>query len=269
MDTATVGNAAIEYEVHGSGEPLLLIHGALIADAWQPILKRLAARYRTVTYHRRGFRSSAPARAESTIAEQASDALGLLDHLGIDRAHVAGHSFGGAVALQVALDAPERVQSLGLLEPGLMAAPSAAEFGEGVAAIAELFQSGDREGALEAFLTAVGGENPVARLNQRLDPSWYQHALDDLPTAFASDLPALGSWTFDEEHAREVSHPALTVLGTATFPLCAESHELLVQWLPAAEPFELPGATHMLHIDDPDGMADGLSAFLARHPMGA
>ena len=57
------------------------------------------------------------------------------------------------------------------------------------------------------------------------------------------------------------------MLGTETFPLCAESYDLLKDWLPVAEPFELRGATHMLQMDDPSGMPAGLLTFLGRHPI--
>jgi len=128
-----------------------------------------------------------------------------------------------------------------------------------------MFQAGDRDGALVAFMTAVGGEDPVARIDKTLSGGWYQQALDDLPTLFGADLPALGGWEFGEAQARAITQPALVVVGTETFPLCAESHDLLKAWLPNGEVFELDGATHLLQMDDPDGMADGLLAFLRHH----
>ncbi len=121
---------------------------------------------------------------------------------------------------------------------------------------------GDNDAALVGFLTAVGGANPEARLNKTMASGWYDQALADLPTLFGGDLPSLGSWSFGEAAAARITHPALTVLGTDTFPLCAESHELLNAWLPHAEPFVLHGATHLLQLDDPDAMAAGLLAFL-------
>jgi pimeloyl-ACP methyl ester carboxylesterase len=267
MDIATIGDAAIEFEVRGDGEPLLLIHGAMIADSWTPILDQLTAAHQVITYRRRGFCGSSPFREANTITAEASDAVGLLDHLGIDVAHVAGHSYGGVVALQLAVDAPSRVHSLGLLEPALFSVPAGADFGAGVEQIGAIFASGDNEGALNAFLSAVGGENPVDRLNRVLDAGWYKQALEDLPTLFAGDFAALGTWEYGEAQARSVAQPALTVVGADTAELFSQSHEQLVQWLPAAEPFTLSGATHMLQMDNPQDMVNGLLAFFSNHPI--
>ena len=152
MKTATLGDATVEFDVQGTGEPLLLIHGAMIADSWEPIGDQLAATFQTITYHRRGFCGSSPFREGNTIAAEAGDAMALLDHLGVETAHVAGHSYGGVVALQLASDAGDRVHSLGLLEPALLTVPAAAEFVAGVEAIGAIFSSGDHKGAARCVL---------------------------------------------------------------------------------------------------------------------
>ncbi len=260
METYLADGVQLEYQVRGAGEPLLLIHGGMIAD-------ELAASYQLITYRRRGFHGT-PAHQDCTISKAAADAVALLDHLGIATAHVAGHSYGGVIALQLAVDAPTRAQTLGLLEPPLMTVPAASDFGAEAASIGEMFQSGDSEGALVAFLTAVGGPDPVPRLDKTLPAGWFDQAVADLPTLFAADLASLGTWKFGPEQAAAITQPSLTVLGSKSAPIFAESHDLLTQWLPNAEPFLLEGATHLLHWEEPDGMAAGLLAFLARYPMG-
>jgi pimeloyl-ACP methyl ester carboxylesterase len=264
METYLADGVPIEYQVRGAGEPLLFIHGGMIADSLEPIAEKLAASYRVITYRRRGFHGS-PAHQNCTISKVAADAVALLDHLGIARVHVGGHSYGAVTALQFAIETPARAHTLGLLEACVMCVPSAADFGAGVA---ELFQAGDSKGALIGILTAVGGPDPVSRLDKTLPAGWFEQAVTDLPTLFAADLPSLGTWQFGQEQAAKITQPALTVLGSETAPLYSETHELLNQWLPNAEPFVLEGATHMLHWEDPDGVAAGLLAFLARHPMG-
>ena len=72
--------------------------------------------FRLVAYHRRGYGNSGRVSAPVTMADQAEDALGLLDRLDVDRAHLVGHSVGGTIALQLALTCPERVSTLVLLE---------------------------------------------------------------------------------------------------------------------------------------------------------
>jgi pimeloyl-ACP methyl ester carboxylesterase len=253
--------------VRGSGEPLLIIHGAILCGAFEGIARALSSSNKLITYHRRGFGGSSAARKDGTIADQAADAVALLDHLGEGAAHVVGHSYGGVVALQLAIDHPERVHTLALLEPPLLSVPGAADFASGVAAVAELYQSGDADGALVAFLNAVGGGDPVPRISETLPSGWHEQALTDLSVLFEADLPSISAWQFGEAEARSINQPALAVLGTESTPLFAESCELLKKWLPNAEPFVLDRAGHLLQIDNPDGMAKGLLAFLQRHPM--
>src|SRR4051794_28069257 len=100
MDSFVAGGSTLEYQVRGGGEPLLMIHGAIIGDAFEALAENLSASYELITYHRRGFGASSPARESGTMIDQAADAVALLDHLGVGTAHVAGHSYGGAVALQ-------------------------------------------------------------------------------------------------------------------------------------------------------------------------
>ena len=108
----------------------------------------------------------------------------------------------------------------------------------------------------------------MPRLDKTLPAGWFDQAVADLPTLFAADLASLGTWKFGPEQAATITQPALTVLGSKSAPIFAESHDLLTQWLPNAEQFVLKGATHMLQWKDPSGIAAGLIAFLARHPIG-
>ena len=125
----------------------MCIHGALIADAFAPLLAEpvLTTRYRLIHYHRRGYAGSTNPTGPVSIAQEAADCRALLRHLGVERAHVAGHSLGGAIALQLALDAPEAVHSLVLLEPGLFDVPSGALLAEALAPPIRLYEAGQKE----------------------------------------------------------------------------------------------------------------------------
>jgi len=90
----------------------------------------------------------------------------------------------------------------------------------------------------------------------------------DFPTVFTTDCVSIGTWQFSQEQAATITQPALTMLGSETAPIYAESHELFQQWLPYAEPFVVNNATHMLHWECPDMVAAGLLDFLSRHPLG-
>ena len=99
-------------------------------------------------------------------------------------------------------------------------------------------------------------------------PGAFDQAVSDADAFFTQELPALWQrWSFTEEDARRITQPVLVVVGeksAATFP---ERRDLLLAWLPNVESFELPGATHLLHVQNPRGMADALASFFARHPL--
>ena len=205
----------LEYVVSGAGEPVLLIHGAFLADAFAPLLAEpaLTDRYRVISYHRRGFAGSAPAGGEASITRQAADARALLAHLGVQRAHVVGHSYGGCVALQLALDAPAVVHTLALLEPALLAVPAAERwFAEVGGPCIARYEAGDAAGAVATFLSGVFGPDVYADL-VRTVPDGVEQAVADAGTFFQTDLPGIQEWRFGPEEARRVTQPVLGVLG--------------------------------------------------------
>jgi pimeloyl-ACP methyl ester carboxylesterase len=271
MQRVSLNGVDLEYDVQGAGEPLLLIHGSILADAFFPLLTepRIANHYRVISYHRRGFAGSSRASVPFTIAQQATDGRALLQHLGIPRAHVAGHSYGAAIAIQWAFDAPTAIQSLALLEPPLVASiPSGPTFWEGVASVRQqLYDPGDKVGAIDAFLTAVVGANYRQIIEQFLPPGALELAVTDLDTFFQVELPALQQWRVTAEDARRIHQPVLSVVGTETAPMFHESHALIKQWMPQAEELVVPQATHALQYMNPSAVAEGLAHFLAKHTL--
>ncbi len=116
MPSFTHASATLHYDVRGEGPPVLLIQGVgVIGAGWSPQVAALQSRHTLCTFDNRGIGKSSPLTGATSIGEMASDALALLDHLGWERAHVVGHSMGGLIAEQLALDAPGRVRSLALL----------------------------------------------------------------------------------------------------------------------------------------------------------
>ena len=194
MQRARVNGTDLEYVVQGTGEPVVLIHGALIADAYAPLCAEpaLAAGFQLVRYHRRGYAGSARAAAPFGIAQQAADCLALLRYLGIERAHVVGHSSAGTIALQLALDAPEAVHSLVLLEAALLDVPSGALIPDAVGPSIERYQAGDTEGATDGFVRWACGPGYRTHLD-RLIPGGFEQAVADADTWFAVELPSLSA----------------------------------------------------------------------------
>src|SRR3954471_2566602 len=111
-----VNGVPLYHETYGpdDGVPLVLVHGGMLSIdlSWAPLIPLLADRYRLVAVEVQGHGRTADIDREITPAATASDVVALLDHLGIERAHVLGHSMGGAAALELAVSHPDRVLSV-------------------------------------------------------------------------------------------------------------------------------------------------------------
>src|SRR5712691_9354262 len=98
MQRARVRGIELEYDIQGSGEPVVLLHGGLLADENTPLLSQtaLTSNYKVINYHRRGFAGSQRVPGPpATVEDQVADCHALMRHLGVKRAHVMGHSLGG------------------------------------------------------------------------------------------------------------------------------------------------------------------------------
>ena len=270
MQTAHLHGIELEYDAVGSGEPLLLIHGGFIADSFHSLLAepRITSRHLAIAYHRRGYAGSSRTTGPVTIAEHAADARALLRHLDIPRAHVTGHSSGGTIALQLALDAPDLVGSLELLEPGLIfLVPSGPAFLERLLSLRETYRYGDREGALDGFLSGIAGPEYRELIRKFLPPGAFDLAVADARTSFEVELEALQRWRFTAEDAGRIRQPLLSVIGEESEPIFEEVRSLLQQWMPHAEELVVPQANHALQFMNPKAVADGLARFLEQHPL--
>lgn len=269
MDRATLDGVVLEYQVVGSGEAVLLIPPGPLADGFLPFLSQesLAERHRLIQYHRRGQAGSSQATPPLSYAEQAADAAGLLSHLGVGRAHVVGHSTGANLALQLALDRPEVVQTLALLEPWLTASPSFPAFFEQAGPPMEAYAAGEKETAMAGFISLASGlewETSRAVIEDYV-PGSVAQAIRDADTFCGVDLPALSAWEFGPEDAAAISQPVLSVLGAETGQLFVEGAELLRSWLPKVEDLTVEDVGHLLQIQSPEPVARGIAEFIGRH----
>ncbi len=116
MPTFTRDGAKIHYEVAGEGPPVLLIQGTgIAASGWARQVEGLRGRFQCAVFDNRGVGGSSPADRSLSVRQMAEDAGAVMDGLGWQSAHVVGHSLGGLIAQELALQRPTRVRSLALL----------------------------------------------------------------------------------------------------------------------------------------------------------
>lgn len=248
----------------------MFVHAGVFGEWFEPLLRErvLSRNFRLITYHRAGYAGSDKLPGAMSIAQQAGQLRLLLRHLGLERAHVVGHSSGGLIALQLALYEAECVKSLTLLEPALpmdsAAVPGAPAPRSGIAAAIAQYRAGDSVAAVDTFLTAVAGIDYRTALDAAL-PNAFAHGVMNADTFFREELPAVNDWRLRDEDARRISQPVLAVMGgysPAVSPIWQQRQDWMMDSLPNAEAFVLPHATHLLHLQNSRAMAERLAAFI-------
>jgi pimeloyl-ACP methyl ester carboxylesterase len=270
MRLVEVGGIKLAVHDVGTGDPVVFVQTALTADELAPLAEHLVDRgpYRSIVYHRRGYATSSPVHGPGSVVRDAADCRDLVRALGLGKVHIVGCSYSGAVALQLAVHAPEHVQTLTLIEPPPVHVPSAAEFRAANARLQEVRRARGPATALEEFLALVIGPEWRTEVEQRLPGAAEQMQLDTA-TFFDTDLPALLSWRFAAEDAGRIACPVLHVGGSDSGPWFAEVRDLVIAWLPQVEDVLLTGADHSLALTHAPQIADSLADFLGRHPIHA
>jgi pimeloyl-ACP methyl ester carboxylesterase len=171
--------------------------------------------------------------------------------------------------MQLAVDRPDLVHTLALLEPTLFIVPSAASLFETVGPSLAAYAAGDHTQAVTGFLSVVSGLDPNAcqAVIERNVPGGIAQAIRDAHTFFGIELPSLSAWEFAVGQAHRIRQPVLSVLGANTGQLWLEVDALLKSWLPQVEGLTVEGVGHLLQMQDPEPVARGVAAFLAHHPM--
>jgi pimeloyl-ACP methyl ester carboxylesterase len=269
---ADLGDVQLSYTVRGTGEPVVLIHAGVLADWFRPLLgsTALTDRYQLIAYHRVNYGASSHGHCPVSVSQQADQCRRMLRQMGIERAHIVGHSAGAAIALQLAHDAPSVAHSLTVMDSPLT--PGSAAWRAGppfLRALMEQHASGDTASAVDRFMQAVCGAEYRSVVERTLPPGALEQAVNDGDGLFQQEIPALLSWRFSAEAARRVTCPTLVMAGANSPPVFAERQQLLLDWLPRADAFTLPEAGHLLHLEQPERFTRALLSFLARHPLPA
>ncbi len=257
------------FEEVGSGVPILFIH-EFAGDhrAWEPQLAHFGRRRRCITYSARGYPGSdIPEDPESYSQDIArDDALAVLDHLGIEKAHIVGLSMGGFATVHFGFTYPERALSLTIGGCGYGAEPSTREEFQAVALdAAENFETRGAADYAEEYGTAPGREQ-----YQRKDPRGWRAFVDRL--AEHSDIGSAltmrgvqarrpGLWDL-EEKIRTIQAPAMIVTGDADWR-CLAPGIFMKDCIRDARLFVLPDTGHLLNLEEPALFNMVLDDFLA------
>ena len=223
-----------------------------IVEWGEEIVKQLQARLKKEVYE--------------YVAGSVENLIALLKHFGVERAHVIGHSGGGVIAVQLALEAPSLVHSLVLLEPAIMPADTAAVFIEESAPLLAAYRSGDAAKAVDLFLSMVCGPDWRTEVANTV-PGGPEQAEKDAATFFEVEFPALQEWVFDSDQASRISQPVLSVIGSESRPLFEAVKQHFQSLIPHTEQVVVPGVNHAMQMQDPKAVAAPIADFISRHPL--
>jgi 3-oxoadipate enol-lactonase len=278
MSIAKVGAIDLYYDEQGSGDPLLLVMG-LAADsaAWLFQVPDFARHYRTIVFDNRGVGRSAKPPGPYTIHEMADDTAGLLDVLGIARAHVVGVSMGGMIAQELALRHPDRVRGLVLActypEPDAEVERqrqfSMAQFGGTVAA----------DGEMRIDLTALDPMLFFQHLLPRVfNQAFIDQELPKLMQLFSGALQygfsmeailgqvaaVMGHRATDRLH--QIRARTLVITGDADLLIPPANSRVLAEHIPNAKLVTIPGGSHGFNFETPEIFNREVLDFLAGVP---
>jgi pimeloyl-ACP methyl ester carboxylesterase len=248
---ATLNGARIHYERSGTGFPALFIHAG-IADSrmWEPQAAAFAKKFDMVRPDLRGFGDTAlPPAPYSGIA----DLVALLDHLHIKRAYVVGCSMGGTLAIDLALEHPQRVERLVLVAAGV----SGSNLGEADAALFTEIEEADKAGDMDAVNRAevrLWVDGP--RRREGSAPATVRALVLDmngrsLHTDWASaesqpiNRPAITRLGY-------ISAPTLVVVGDEDLPHCHRNADLIASKVPGARKVIIKNAAHLPSLEQPE-----------------
>lgn len=242
--------AFLHYQESGDGTPILLVHGTG-GRAWFDSVERLATTHRVIEYDRRGFGMSSPSAGSGYLGAQIADAATLIEKLGLSRLAVVGHSWGGLVALGLAVRRPDLVSRLVLMEPPLHAKknPTPA-FLATFLKVQFLRRFSGSEAAAAAFLRFATARKDGPRTYDRLPETARAELLRNASGTLIELEAGTGEELTDEEISR-IGQPALILKGACSQPVFRKATDRLASLMPQAQMRVLPAAGHMMQFDQP------------------
>ena len=254
----------LAYEDLGKGPPVVLVPGTL-SDfrIWRNQVEPFSQHNRVLAYSRRyNWPNSAPGTgANGSMQRQVEDLAALIKGMGLTPAHIVGHSYGGSIALFLALGHPEVVRTLVLAEPAVWTALENVSGMEAdvkarqdfFAAATQAFASGDAERVVKTLSDFVApGVN--------LPP--------EIHSMFVSNIPAAkveGGARFTCEDARHITVPTLVLTGDRSPMAFRHMAEIVARCAAGGELVRIPGASHPMQLMNPQAFNDAVLAFVAKH----
>jgi 3-oxoadipate enol-lactonase len=263
MPIAQAGDIRIYYEVHGEGEPLVLIMSmGSDLSGWERQIPDFSKRYRVIAFDNRGSgRTDAPDEPYS-IAMMADDTVALMDALGIEKAHVLGKSMGGYIAEELVIRHPRRVESLMLAATSI--GPYVAETPILESWVREAAHGIDRKTLFQLMLPFIFTDKTFE------DPENVEMAVETIATRpQATPIYAMKRQFIAcaEHNARgrtgRVEAPTLVLAGRNDLFIPFTLSEELAASFPEARLVMLDGGGHELNVDVPDKFNRAVLEFLA------
>jgi 3-oxoadipate enol-lactonase len=264
------GEQRIAYELRGRRARrrpwLVLIHGVgMDRSSWAPVIPALRRRFRLVLIDNRGSGRSGGGLEPYEIADLARDVVAVLDHAGIERAHVLGASLGGMVAQELAVEYPERVDRLVLVctTPGWPFAYPMPFPSVELLAIRHRLPRGEAVRRNVENALSPQTVQQVPELVDRLIAHQRRRPVD--PDAWSAQMAAGAGYVGNLDQTRIHAH-TLVVHGSADRVVDPRNARLLADRIPNCELVVLPGLGHLLWWEDPDTFVAHVTLFL-RQPV--
>jgi pimeloyl-ACP methyl ester carboxylesterase len=269
IETITANGLTISYVEAGSGPTVILIHGS-VSDyrEWSTLVSALSKHYYVIAYSRR-YHSPNPAAsadADAGLDLQVDDLFQMMRAIGINSAHLVGHSLGGAVALGFALQHPEMVQSLVLAEPAVNGVLSKTPENDSVmkesqdvrARMKEVFATGNSEQIVKTYATHVApGDFEKATPEER-------KMLMENVAAFQLDFNSRRA-PFTCDDAKKITVPVLVLAGDHSPMGLQRIAEAAASCIKGAKFARIPNATHWMQLDQPQLFNKEVIAFLRQN----
>lgn len=247
MESVKVNGIELAYERRGRGTPLVLLHGyPLDHSIWDALTERLDGEFDLILPDLRGFGKSTTVDTIYTMEDFAADIAGLLDHLGIQKTAIAGHSMGGYITLAFANRYPERIIGLGMISSQALA--DTPERREGRYKSAAEVRKNGIQGVVDAMTTKFTS-NPEIQSMVRLVMQ------RQTPLAFIGALQAMAERRDASNVVNSFQHPIVLIHGTADELIPIDRARDIKNSSPHAHFFELDGVGHVPMLEEPQKTA--------------